>query len=79
MFWFGVVVGGIGVGAIVTIIAILYIVIGGLTRAGENRARWGELWRQWMGSRWEDAEPRKEARRQVAIKREMARIEQQGR
>lgn len=78
LFWVGFIVGGIAVGTVVAIVAMMYIVIGGLTRAGENKARWGELWRQWMGAQWEGAEPRKEARRQLAIKREMARLEEQG-
>jgi len=79
MYWVGFVVGGIAVGTVVAIVAMLYIVIGGLTRAGENRARWGEMWRQWMGRQFEDAEPRREAKRQLAIKRHMARMERQGR
>jgi hypothetical protein len=79
MFWFGCVVGGLIVGTVVAIIAILYIVIGGLTRAGDYKAQWGELWRQWAGARWEDAEILRAARRQARINQEVARIEQRRR
>lgn len=79
MYWVGFVVGGVTVGTVVVIVAIMYIVIGGLTRTGEYRTQWGELVRQRMGLRYANAEPRREARRQVEIKREMARIEGQGR
>lgn len=79
MYWFGFIVGGLIVGTLVAIAAMLYIVIGGLTRTGEYRTQWGELVRQRMGLRYANAEPRREARRQVEIKREMARIEEQGR
>ena len=75
MHWFSFALGGLAVGSVVTIVAIMFIVIGGFTRKGEHESRWSEMWRQMAGRRWKDAEPRQEARRQVLIKQHMAVIE----
>lgn len=75
-YWMGFVLGFLTGGTIIFIAATMYIVIGGHGPKGKARIMAAEAERVAQGERWEDAEPRREARRQVLIKEHMKRIEE---
>lgn len=75
-YWLGYVLGVLSGGAVVFIAAVLYIVLNRHHAAGIAEIMLDEMERIEQGRRWEDAEPRREARRQVLIKKYMPLIEQ---
>lgn len=62
-------------GAVVTFFVMaLYIVLSGLDREGAQRANFAEAWRRVHGTELRSGLIRAEARRQVAVEDEVARI-----
>lgn len=76
MFWWGAIVGGVIVGVLESLVWVMIVVVGGLTREGERRTARRDLNRRKAGHALRRAAIVRAAEVQFGINREVKRMEE---